>query len=472
MSDDLWRLDARSLSGAYAAGSLSPVEVLQSVLARARAVQPLLNPLVHLDEDGALATARASELRWRTGAPLSPLDGVPATVKDNITVRGMPCRWGSRLYQDHVPAADETPVARLRAAGAVLLGKTNVPEFTLLGYTDNLLHGPTRNPWNPQLTPGGSSGGAVTAVASGIGPIALATDGGGSIRRPCSHTGLVGLKPGSGRVPRADGLPELLPGLEVIGPVARTIDDLLLALDVIGPRAAGPVPQPVERLRIACWRQVADGPVDREVLASFDGALELLERHGHRIEVLRAPDIVDRFNREAWPVIASAGLAAMLQLPAKRLGEAGVAELLTPAMATLWESGRQLPAGAMAHAQALVAELRAAMSALLGQHDLLATPSAAALPWPAREPHPSVIDGHPAGPRAHAVFTALANACGLPALALPTAPSSSGLPIGLQLVGPPGAEDWLCALGRQWESLLPSRHRWPDVPILHGGSRA
>lgn len=458
-----WQCDAVTLASAYAARVLSPVETVRSIARRMAEVQPLLNPIACWDEDGAMAAARASEARWLRDAPLSPLDGVPLTVKDNIPVAGLPCRWGSRLYADHVAQRDESPVARLRAAGAVILGKSNVPEFTLLGYTDNLLTGATRNPWNPRLTPGGSSGGAVTCVASGIGPLALATDGGGSIRRPCSHVGIAGLKPSWGRVPRADGLPELLPGMEVIGPVARTMGDLVRMLGVIGPQAA-PLPRQTGPRRIACWLGIAGGPVDAEVLEQVEAAGAVLRDLGHAVEVNAAPAFIDRFNREAWPVVSAVGLAGMLAPHARRLGEQAVADLLTPAMRAMWESGRALTPAQVEAAQGLVRDLRAAVTAMFASFDVLLTPAAAALPWPATETHPTTIAGQEVGPRGHAVFTAFVNACGLPALALPLAPSRAGLPIGMQLVGPMGADDALCRLGLAWEAARPWADRWPAWP--------
>src|SRR5690606_39209169 len=159
------------------------------------------------NEEEAARAAEQSAVRWKEGRPLGPLDGIPATVKDNVPVRGLRCTWGSRAFENYVPTSDEPAVARLRESGASILGKTNVPEFTLQGFTDNALFGVTVNPWNTDLTPGGSSGGAVAAVAAGMGVAALATDGGGSIRRPCAHTGLYGLKPSPGFVARADHLP-------------------------------------------------------------------------------------------------------------------------------------------------------------------------------------------------------------------------------------------------------------------------
>jgi len=202
---ELWQLSAAELASAYRDGLTTPEAALQATLARVEDINPRVNAIVTLDLDGARLAAAASTRRWCDGKPLSVLDGVPITVKDNILVRGLRATWGSKLFADFVPDADEQPIAQLRNAGVVILGKTNVPEFTLHGYTDNLQFGATSNPWDLSLTPGGSSGGAVAAVATGMGPIAIGTDGGGSIRRPAAHTGLVGFKPSRDTVPRACG---------------------------------------------------------------------------------------------------------------------------------------------------------------------------------------------------------------------------------------------------------------------------
>jgi len=456
-----WQMGVRALAQAYAAGALSPVEALRSVLARLDAVQPRINAVVARDDDGALAAARASEARWRRGTPLSPLDGVPISVKDNIAQQGLPCRWGSRLFDGFVPGRDETPVARLRDAGALLFAKTNVPEFTLQGYTDNALFGPTRNPWDTALTPGGSSGGAVAAVAAGVGAAALATDGGGSIRRPCAYTGLVGLKPGRGVVPRAHGLPEMLPGLEVAGPIARNVADLVCILQVLAPSMstapASPLPPAPAGLRVAHWRRIGAAPVDAAIAARVDEAAGLLRALGHRVEVAEAPPEVEDFNRHAWPVLSGTGLAAVLA------GRADAQVQMTPALAQVLAAGRARSAVELFEAQARQRALRAAMARVFARHDLVLTPSCAAMPWPATESHPPCIDGRPVDGRGHAVFTAFANGAGLPALALPARPADDGLPVGLQLVGPAGSDALLCALGLAFESRQDQPWRWPAL---------
>jgi aspartyl-tRNA(Asn)/glutamyl-tRNA(Gln) amidotransferase subunit A len=455
-----WQLGAVALSRAFANGSLNPVDALESVLDRMHAVQPKINALVACDPQAVRAAAQASAQRWRRGAALSPLDGVPLTVKDNIPVAGLPCRWGSKLYADFLPGQDEEPVQRLRAAGAVILGKTNVPEFTLQGYTDNLLHGATRNPWDLALTPGGSSGGAVAAVASGIAPLALATDGGGSIRRPAGYAGLAGLKPSWATVPRSGGLPEILPGLEVIGPIARSVVDLVAMMRIIAGPAPGswqPAPAAAARQKIVYWRHIGGSPVDPQILASVDAAAAALQALGHHVEEKTAPAYIAHFNEAVWPVLSATGLAAVLQDKAGH--EAG----LTPALRSLLDQGCALRATDLFEAQRQVRDMRAELARLLANVDVILTPTAAALPWPATDSHPTEIDGNAVGPRGHAVFTAFANAAGLPGLALPAAPSPGGLPTGFQLIARHGADAALLALGLHYEHQHPWRQRWPTL---------
>jgi len=450
-------LSAEALAQHYRSGALSPLEAARAVLGRIARLNPQLNAVIALDGEGALAAAARSEARWRAGRPLGPLDGVPLTVKDNIPVAGLPCRWGSPAWPGTIPARDELPVARLRAAGAVILGKTNVPEFTLEGYTDNTLFGPTRNPWNTRLTPGGSSGGAVAAVAAGLGPLAVGTDGGGSIRRPASHTGLVGLKPTPGRAPRADGLPAILLDLEVIGPIARTVGDAALLLEAMGgPAARGPS-FPAPRLRIRYVPRFGASPVDPGIAAAVAAAAGRLAALGHRVEEGPPP-----FDPEAvlplFPAIASAGLAWLLgSLP-------GNPSPASPALRAMAGAGRSMPAAALFAALDGMAAFRLSMARFLSTDcDAILTPSAAALPWPATESHPPEIGGQPAGPRGHAVFTNFANLGALPGIALPCDPVA-GMPAGFQLVGAPGAEGTLLAVAREYEAAHPWAQRWPELP--------
>ncbi|HYG88846.1 MAG TPA: amidase [Azospirillum sp.] len=472
-TQDLWRWSARDLSSAFRRKDLSPMEALQTCLSRLESVNPLVNAVISRDDEAAREAAAASERRWQAGKPLSALDGVPLTVKDNIPVRGLPATWGSRLYAGFVPERDELPVDRLRAAGAVILGKTNVPEFTLQGYTDNRVFGPTRNPWNLGLTPGGSSGGAVAAVASGIGPLAIGTDGGGSIRRPSSHTGLVGLKPSVGRVARCDGFPAILLNCEVIGPIARTVDDVVMAMEIMAvadprdplsaryadrPFAVGPA----RKCRILYVETFGDAPVDPEIRASVALAADRLDVLGHRVERAGRFTLVDAINERVWPVISQAGLAWLLERHPGWQGQ--ISEGLEP----LAEAGRNLSASAFVGALDTIAETSRALSELFQDYDLILTPSAAALPWGARDIFPPTIDGRSVGPRGHAVFTAFANAAGLPAMNLPSAPSRAGPPIGFQLVGPQGADPLLCAVARGYEDAHSWADRWPSLPVDRG----
>jgi aspartyl-tRNA(Asn)/glutamyl-tRNA(Gln) amidotransferase subunit A len=465
---DLWSLGAVDLGRAYKARELSPVEVLDAVLARCEAINPRLNAIVTLGSGGARQAARDSEARWRKGEPLGPLDGVPLTVKDNIPVRGLRTTWGSRLLADYVPAEDELPVARLRAQGAVIFGKTNVPEFTLQGYTHNALFGTTGNPWNPRLTPGGSSGGAVAAVAAGLGPLAVGTDGGGSIRRPAGHAGLVGLKPSTGRVARANGLPAVLHDFEVIGPIARiAADAALLFAAIAGPdprdrsslafrQGAGAIEPEPRRQRVFYVPRFGSSPVDPEIAAHVAEAARNLEALGHVVEEGEAPFDMAALDH-IWAVVGPAGLAWFLR---DHPGWEGVVQ---EAMRRIAEQGAALQAADYVEALNKVSRLRAKFAETFARFDVILTPCFAALPWAADVTHPETIDGKPVGPRGHAVFTAFANAGGLPGISIPCRPSRSGLPIAIQLVGAYGADELLLSLAAQYERAHPWAERWPAL---------
>jgi len=465
-TDEPWRLGVVGLSHLLAGRAVSPVELLDLYLARIDGINPSINAIVAIDGE-ARAAAVESERRLAAGEARSALEGIPLTVKDNIPARGLPTTWGRRLFRDVVPDRDELPVARLREAGAVILGKTNCPEFTLEGYTDNPLFGVTRNPWDTDLTPGGSSGGAVACVAAGLTPAAIGTDGGGSIRRPASHTGLVGLKPSTGVVARDYGLPQILLDMEVIGPMARTVADVRLLLDVMaGPdrrdrksliaRSATPTPDSVRLLYVP---RFDDNPLDPEIAESCATAARAFGNLGCRVEEGPLPFDVGPIT-EVWPIFAEVAVAYLLERNPARRDEAAEKFI---AMGT---RGAAIPAHRYLDAIETVDRFRRTVDDAFLDIDVIMTPSAAALPWPAAEPYPPEIDGQPVGPRGHAVYTGWVNACGHPGINLPAAPSAGGLPIGFQLIGGFGADALLLDLAARYETAHPWADRWPALAEL------
>jgi aspartyl-tRNA(Asn)/glutamyl-tRNA(Gln) amidotransferase subunit A len=463
----LWRLPATELQRRYRDGSLTPLAVTQAVLARLDAVNPRLNAVVARRDEAVLAEAAAATTRFAQGAALSALDGIPFTLKDSLYSADLPTTCGTAALRDFRPGHDELAAARARAGGALLLGKTNVPEFANDGYTANPLFGATGNPWNPALTPGGSSGGAVAAVAAGIAPLAIAQDGGGSIRRPASHTGLVGLKPSLSAWPRQHALPGLLLDFDVIGPVARTVADARLLFDALrGPAAAdrpsmaaawaANQPRRPGPLRLLYVEHLHGNPLDRQIAARCRGAGPQLAGLGHHVEHGELPLDVGLLL-EAWPQIGQVGLAAMFADHPEWEAQA------SPKYREAAELGRRVPGPRVWQIMDRVRRLRADSALLFEQFDAVVMPAAAALPWPKAQPYPPVIDGQDVGPRGHAVYTGWVNAAGLPGLALPAAPSAEGLPIGIQLVGAYGSDELLLDLGAAYEAVAPWAERWPDL---------
>jgi aspartyl-tRNA(Asn)/glutamyl-tRNA(Gln) amidotransferase subunit A len=445
---DIWAMSAADLVRGFGLRQFSPVEALASIEARIDAVNPALNAVIAEDRPAAHRAAEASTRRWADRAPLSPLDGVPLTVKDNLFVAGLPASWGSRAYAGFVPAADEPAVARLRAAGAVVLGKTNVPEFTVEGFTANLLFGVTSNPIAPGRTPGGSSGGAAAAAASGMGPLAIGTDGGGSLRRPAAHCGLYALKPSTGAIPRFGGFRQILADFEVVGPLGRTLADLVTAFALMrgaGPRDAeavdgvGPGQSLGNPPRIGFFTAVGTAPVDRRIVKAIESFAGLLAEAGCVVREIAAPFDAER-TAGCWSTIAAAGLAWEVE----RLGAR--AAVIGDNAREMAGRGAAISTSAYLDALQTAATVRHEAAAVFDRFDLLLCPSAAALAWPAGMAFPPLIDGREAGPRGHAVFTAWMNVAGLPAVNLPLArlPGEGG--IGVQVVAGPGRDRALLEL--------------------------
>ena len=451
------------IAAALAADEVTARGLAERSLARIRRFDARFNAFVALDEAGALAAADESDRRRKVGEARSPLDGAPISIKDNLHVSGLASTWGSRGLQRFVPERDELPVARLRTAGAVILGKTNVPEFTLEGYTRNDLFGVTRNPWSAELTPGGSSGGAAASVAAGFAAAALGTDGGGSIRRPACHTGLVGFKPSVGRWPRIDGFPAILGDFETAGVLTRTVEDarlldaLLKGADRRDRRSlyAEAPSWGAEKLRVLYVPRFGLSPVDPEIAAATDLLAQHLSRAGHGIE---AGEVFFDLDEAAhiWRVVSRAGVAWLMRENPGFEAKAGAA---ARAMA---EDGRTLSGADYLDALEKVAALRRRVAELFERFDLVLTPTAAALPWPAAIPYPDRIDGKPAGPRDHAIFTGWVNIAGLPAISLPVGLSRARLPVGAQFAAGFGADASLLAFSAGLEAAMPA----PALPRL------
>ncbi|MGL4320900.1 MAG: amidase family protein, partial [Paracoccaceae bacterium] len=321
---DLCLATGAELSGAYAGGVASPTDVTRACLGRAEAINPPLNAFTIIDHDGAMAAATKSEARWAKGQALSAIDGLPVTIKDIVHCHGLDVRYGSKTTGDVSALPDSPVVERLRAAGAVILGLTTTPEFGWKAVTDSARHGVTRNPWNPEMTPGGSSGGAAVAAAVGAGVLHLGTDGGGSIRIPASFCGIAGLKPSFGRVPAYPA--SAFGTVAHIGPMARTVGDLVLMLNAISGRdlrdwtqmpmaiaPAGPAPMNWAGVRIGHWVRPSVGAAAPEVSALVDAVLADLELTGARIETIDLPNLDDlpEMFRRHWFVGAANRLAAV-----------------------------------------------------------------------------------------------------------------------------------------------------------------
>ena len=427
------QLSATELVGLYATKSLSPVETTQALLERHEQLAPDLNAFCAMNPESALQQARASEERWRAGKALGTLDGIPVSIKDNLGTRDMPTRFGSLSITDaHAQIPDSPAVQRLREAGAVIFGKTTLPDFAHKITSDSPLTGITRNPWNLQHSPGGSSSGAAAAVAAGLTPLALGTDGGGSIRIPAAFTGIYGMKPSFGRVPHHPRGAFAL--LSHVGPMARTTEDAAALMNVItrpDPRDWYALPYdpidyrsalrtPLPRLRIAISPALGlERRPDPEILATLKRSATLFESMGAIVDLVDPPAVLQclQIHGVLW-----SAFAARL---ADSLGDA--TRTLDSSLKALIEAGRQLPPHSILDALTRRGDCGREVNEFFCRHDLILCPV-----HPTTAPEMSTqLHLDPPYP----LYTPWCNQLGLPAASVHAGFSGNGLPIGLQLIG-------------------------------------
>jgi aspartyl-tRNA(Asn)/glutamyl-tRNA(Gln) amidotransferase subunit A len=455
-----WQADATEIARAIAARELSPGEVLESVLERIAAVDPTLGAFITVDADGARRAAQGAERQLAAGAPVGPLHGVPVAVKDLEDTAGLRTTYGTRAFGDRVPRRDSVVVERLRAAGAVIVGKTNTSAFGLLGETRNRLLD-TRNPWDPTRTTGGSSGGSAAAVAAGMVPLATGTDSAGSITCPAGMCGVFGIKPTHGRVPM---WPDAGDSLIFVagGPLSRTVEDAALLLGVLSghdsrdPVALREPPQDyrsslaasLDRPRIACSPDLGRLAVDDEVRAATLAAARVFEGLGCSV-VEEAPPVADWMPAYA-PLYLSdvqAGLKDFLAdhpdefLPETQQEMAGSEHITGADVARGWN-------GLWRH--------RAGMADFFDRYDLLLTPATAVAAFPLGEP-PARIGGAdvPPGWLSFMPFAVPWNMTGQPTGSMPVGRTRDGLPIGLMMIARHGDEALILRAAAAFEQAQP-----------------
>ena len=474
--DELCSLSAGALAAEIAARRVSAVEVVDAVLDRIARTDQALAAFVLVAPNEARAQARRVDADLVAGRVLGPLAGVPFSVKDLIFTEGMRTAFGCCAYRDFVPAEDDVVVERVRRAGGIVVGKTTVPELGYGGTGQNPLGPPTRNPWNLDRTSGGSSAGSAAAVASGLGPCSLGSDGGGSIRGPASFCGVYGIKPTMGRVPLHPGTKdERLPGvsswesLEHIGPLTRTVADAALVLSVLaGPDDRDRLSLPSDdvdwrasadgelpRLRVAYSADLGYAAVDPEVRALTERAAQVFERDLGCVVEEAHPGWPDPYSIFWGTVIAETDLVGLRRL-ADQLGDRMSPHLLA-AVRTEW-TAEQLTTALMGRKALYNAAWR-----FFQRYDLLLTPT---MPVPAFEHGllgPTSIAGRQVAASARTWFTCPFNLTGQPAATVPAGWTADGLPVGLQIAGRRLDDALVLRASAAYEAAAPWAHRWPPL---------
>jgi len=460
---------ARELAALIASREITPLEVMEHTLQRIETANPKLNAFVALDAERAMDEAKAlTESIARKGVP-GPLTGIPLGVKDLEDVKGMVTSFGSVPFKDNIATGDSVQVARLREAGAIVVGKTNTPEFGSTGFTKNRLFGTTRNPWNLERTPGGSSGGSAAAVVAGMVPLATGSDGGGSVRIPASYTGCYGLKTSAGRIPLGPVPMLYMSPIAVLGPLTRTVEDAAMFLDCVAgyhPAAPDSLSRPeysyLERLdslpkglTIAFSPTLGYATVQHDVMACVEKAVCAFEELGHTVILLEEaiPNVVN-----AWSKLFSLNIYGTLSDNIDKYGQD-----MGRALVHSLEEIKQLTLADLVEAQKIKTEQNRVLWNLFDRFDLLLTPTMPVEAFAAEGPPPSEINGQPIHMLDVVAFTYPFNLSGHPAASVPAGFTESGMPVGLQIVGPRLRDDLVLQASRAYEQVRPWNDHWPMV---------
>jgi len=466
--NELLKLSLVDLTQTLRERKASALELMQAVLARIDETTRDLNAVVAMYERDALcAAARAADERIGRGEA-RPLEGVPLGVKDLQDAKGLVTSQGSLPFKDHVAKHDSTQVARLRAAGAIVVGKTNAPEFGYAAITKNLVYGVTRNPWDLERTPGGSSGGSSAALAAGALPLVTASDGGGSIRIPASFTGAFGLKPSYGRVPSGPLDRWVYDDTSCHGPLTKTVEDAALFMDqVVGPSASDPksLPHPglsyleavragsPSGLRIAYSPDLGYAVVQSDIAEAVDECVRVFEKLGHSLEQIQGGP--PPMGRE-WGLLGAFEKAAELHhlLPHE---EEKFGRMFLRGIKTGWDMTPEM----FGEAQVTRMRLSNWCAELFADYDLLITPTMSFDPPPAKGPYPTETEGRRQPAAGVAAFTIPFNLSWHPAATVRAGLSAAGLPIGMQIVGPRHRDDLVLQSARAFERERPWHPNWP-----------
>lgn len=468
-TSDIVYMPAVEIATAIREKKLSPVEAVDAVLARIDKLNSKLNAYCTLLAEDARKQAKEAENLVVKGAKLGALHGVPVSVKDLVFTKGIRTTFGSRIYENFIPDADNVVVERLKAAGAIVMGKTNTPEFGFMGVTDNFLFGLTRNPWNLERHAGGSSGGAAAAVVSGMGPLAVGTDGGGSIRIPSSFCGAFGLKPSYGRVPRGPGLPDWQT-LSHTGPITRTVADAALMLEVIAGRDDRDInslpetkleylpllEEDLKGLKVGWSPDLGYALVDPEVLAVTASALGVFVSLGAEVEDagLKLENQGRTFSI-IWGVTIASEVADKLE---EWRGE------MNPQLVQMVERGINVRAIDYAYAAQARKEFWRRIQPLFERYDILLTPTTAVSAFDVSTYQVTEIAGVKGSPALDwTPFTYPFNFTGQPAASVPCGWTEDGLPVGLQIVGRRFADATVLRVAAAFEQAAPWADKHPPL---------